>query len=347
MTIAHEELVSFAREILVRLRVPEAKADLVARSLVASNLRGVDSHGLQLLPYYVEQILLENIRAGADGKVISESGGCVLFDGEQAFGQHVAAQCCDHAARLAGVHGLGMVVARESNHYGAAAFWSQRIADAGYLGLTACNASALVAPWQGKEARFGTNPISLALPGPELWLLDMATTTVALNKVLNASLSGKETIPAGWAMDAEGVPTTDTATALKGLLMPLGGYKGSGLAMMVEILCAVLSGGAMSTELGGVYNRTKPMRTSQMFLAIDVKRFLPLDEFVERMRWLVEKVKSSAPAYGFDEVMVAGDPEWRAREKRLAEGIPLSEGAWKNLCETAARLNVPLPPPAS
>lgn len=347
MTIAHDELVAFARQILMQLGVRQDRAALVAESLAASNLRGVDSHGMQLLPYYVEQILLDNIRKDAGGRVVSESGACLLFDGEQAFGQHVAAVCCDHAARLAGEHGLGMVVARESNHYGAAAYWSQRIADAGFLGITACNASALVAPWQGKEPRFGTNPISVALPGPELWLLDMATTTVAMNKVINASLSGKETIPAGWAMDADGVPTTDTATALKGLLMPLGGYKGSGLAMMVEILCAVLSGGAMSTELGGVYNRTRPMRTSQLFLAIDVRRFLPMDDFTGRMRRLVEMVKSSAPAHGFDEVMVAGDPEWRARGRRMVEGIPLSDGAWKNLCETAERLNVPLPPSAS
>ncbi len=347
MTFPYAALAAFAQELLERSGVPTDKANLVAVSLTASNLRGVDSHGLQLLPQYLEQIKAGNIQPESGGRILSESGACLLFDGERAFGQHVAAVCSDHAVRLSQAHGLGMAVARESNHYGAAAFWSQRIADAGCIGITVCNASSLVAPWQGKQPRLGTNPISVAIPGPRRWLLDMATTTVAMNKIVNASLSGRETIPSGWAMDAEGNPTTSTPVAIKGLLMPLGGYKGSGLAMMVEILCAVLSSGAMSTEVGGVYNRAKPMRTSQMFLAIDPTRFLPMDSLAERMTQLVAMMKSSAPAEGFDEVMVAGDPEWRIEEQRRRDGIPLSDGAWKALCEAAASLNVPLPSPAS
>ncbi len=343
MTLSAEALTTFAQQILERMQVPPEKAELVAVSLVEANLRGVDSHGLQLLPYYVEQIRIGNIRPAFNGQVVSESGACLLFDGERGVGQAVAAACCDHAIRLCREHGMAMAVARDSNHFGAAAFWSQRIAAAGFIGISMCNASALVAPWQGKQARFGTNPISMALPGPRTWLLDMATTTVAMNKVINASLSGRTEIPAGWAMDSEGTPTTDTATAIKGLLMPLGGYKGSGLAMMVEILCAVLGGGAMSTELGGVYNTTKPMLTSQTFLAIDVNRFLPRESFVERMERLVAIVKSAAPAIGFDEVLVAGDPEWRAEDKRRRDGIPLSSGAWKGLVEVAERLGVPIP----
>ncbi len=336
-------LADFGEAILCGVNVPRAKARLVASSLVAANLRGVDSHGLQLLPYYVEQIGLGHILPDSDGRVAGESGACLTFDGERAIGQVVAATCSGHAIRICGDHGLAMVTARESNHYGAAAFWALRIAAAGYIGLTVCNASPLVAPWQGKDPRFGTNPISMALPGPDRWLLDMATTTVALNKVWNASLSGQRTIPAGWAMDAEGVPTTDTATALEGLLMPLGGYKGSGLAMMVEILCAVLSGGAMATELGGIREKNKPMRTSQMFLAIDVSRFLPPGEFAARIQRLVEVVKSSRPASGFEEVLVAGEPEWRAEAERAKTGIPLSEGAWAALTDIASKLGVALP----
>jgi LDH2 family malate/lactate/ureidoglycolate dehydrogenase len=126
-------------------------------------------------------------------------------------------------------------------------------------------------------------------------------------------------------------------------LMPLGGYKGSGLAMMAEILCAVLSGGAMSTQLGGIRVQGQPMRTSQFFLAIDVARFMPLDEFQRRMQSLVEMVKSSRTAKGFDEVLVAGEPEWRAEEVRRRDGIPLSEGVWQALAEAAKKLGVSPP----
>src|SRR5262249_27694430 len=199
-------------------------------------------------------------------------------------------------------HGLSMVVARESNHFGAAAYWAQKYSDEGLIGIVMCNASPMVPPWQGRQRLFGTNPICMSVPGGR-WLLDMATTTVAVGKIYKAMLNGQHTIPPGWAMDSEGAPTTNVETALNGLISPLGGYKGAGLAMMAEILCAVLGGGAMSTELGGIRIRGKPMRASQMFLGIDVSRFLPLAEFKARMDRLTNLVKSTPPAKGYDEVL--------------------------------------------
>src|SRR5678815_2276110 len=130
-----------------------------------------------------------------------------------------------------------MVVARESSHFGAAAYGAQKYSREGLIGIVMCNASGLVPPWQGREPRYGTNPICMSVPGGR-WLLDMATTTVAAGKIFKAATNGQETIPAGWAMDTEGVPTTSVQVALKGLISPLGGYKGSGLALMVEILCS-------------------------------------------------------------------------------------------------------------
>jgi LDH2 family malate/lactate/ureidoglycolate dehydrogenase len=343
MTLSSEVLIRFAYELLIAVKAPPHKAELVAKSLVAANLRGVDSHGLQLLPFYIEIILMSNIDIQTDGRIVSENGGSLVYDAQNGIGQWIAQICCDHANRLGKAHGISMVVARESNHFGAAAYWAQRMSAAGMIGIVMCNASPLVAPWQGKDQRFGTNPICMSVPGADSWLLDMATTTVALGKILNAQFHGRSTIPEGWAMDSDGVPTTDTQSALGGLLMPLGGYKGSGLAMMAEILCAVLGGGAMSTELGGIRIQGQPMRTSQMFLAIDVARFMPLEEFEKRMRSLVEIVKSSRSAKGFDEVLVAGEPEWRVEEQRRRDGIPVSEGAWQNLVQAAEKLGVAVP----
>src|SRR5260370_34441552 len=178
---------------------------------------------------------------------------------------------------------LGRVVAVNSSHFGACAWWAQKLSDAGLIGIVMCNATPLVAPWQGREKMLGTNPICMAVPGPNTFLLDMATTTVALNRIHKAILSGDTEIPAGWAMDADGNPTTNPKTALEGLPMPLGGYKGTGLALMVEGLCAVLSGGAMLTEVGGLRVKNRPMRVSHFFLAIDPERFLPMDQFQTRM----------------------------------------------------------------
>jgi LDH2 family malate/lactate/ureidoglycolate dehydrogenase len=338
--IPHGALAAFCRTLL------EA-ADLVADSLVAANLRGVDSHGVLSLPFYIRQIQAGNASATAQGRVVSESGACLLYDGERALGQVTAGECCRHALRLALGHGIAMVTARNSGHFGAAAFWAQRISREGSIGIALTNASPLVAPWQGREGRFGTNPICVSVPGERVWLLDMATTTVAMGKVLKAHLSGDAAIPPGWSLNSEGVPTTDTREAMRGFLMPLGGYKGSGLAMMVEILTAVLGGGAMSTEVGGMRLFDRPMGTSHAFFAIDVARFLPADEFTGRMSALRERAKSARPAAGYDEVLVAGEPEWRIEDERLASGIPISQGIWNTLRDTAARLGVAPPEPGA
>ena len=342
--IPHERLREIATRLLEALGAPREKAALVADSLVAANLRGVDSHGVHLLSYYAEHLRRGLIEPRADGRVISESGACLLFDGEHAFGQWVSAQCCDHAVRLAREHGLGMAVARDSSHFGAAAYWGERIAAQGMIGMVMSNASPSVPPWQGREGRIGTNPMCVCLPttGQGAWLLDMATTTVAKNRIFRAVANGEPSIPAGWAMDEEGVPTTETKKAK--LLMPLGGYKGSGLGLMCEIFCGVLGGGAMGLAVGGTYLFDRRMNTSHMFLAVEVERFLPREEFQRRMEKLVAEIKSSAPARGYDEILVAGEPEERIRAERLREGIPMDPGTWEALERLARQAGIELGP---
>ena len=345
MTLSHRALEDFAYRILLSSGVPQAKSKLVAESLVAANLRGVDSHGVQLLPFYVNQLLDGNIDLNVDGVIASENGCVIVYDAQNGLGAPVSEICCNHVNRLAREHGMGIVVTRESNHFGACAYWAQRISAAGNIGIVMCNASPMVAPWQGKEPRLGTNPICMSVPGPpdKSWLLDMATTTVAAGKIYKASINGVAEIPLGWAIDSDGRPTTSTEKALNGgMVMPLGGYKGSGLAMMVEILCAVLGGGAMGTELGGIRIKGRPMRVSQFFMAIDVRRFLSERDFDSRMGRLVEMIKSAAAAADYDEVLVAGEPEIRAEEERRRNGIPIPGGVWNTMLETAARWHVKL-----
>jgi len=339
-------LEEFTRRMLEGAGVADAKSRLVARSLVEANLRGVDSHGVQLLNFYIEHVRMRCVDLETEGHVVSESGGSMVYSGDNGIGQVIADVCCDHAIRLGSEHGLSLVTVRESNHFGAAAFWAQKIARADLIAIVMCNATPLVAPWQGREPRFGTNPICVALPGAaeDSWLLDMATTTVAMGRIFKANFAGDATIPHGWAMNSEGLPTTSTAEAVQGMPMPLGGYKGSGLAFLVEILSAVLSGGAMSTEVGGVRIRTRPMRVGQSFLAIDVTRFLPLQEFQARMNRLVSLVKSAPPAPGYGEVLVAGEPETRSARARSLDGIPLSRGVWEELVKTASTVGVEPPP---
>lgn len=315
-------------------------ANFVATALVASNLRGVDSHGVALLRYYLEQLECGDMEAQGDPELLHNSGCTALVDGHNAIGQLVAKFCCDQAITLAMDHGCGIVSARRSNHFGAAAYWVQRMNAAGFIGIALCNASPVVAPWQGKQGRLGTNPICFGVPGASPFLLDMATTTVAANKIFNAHSAGQEEIPAGWALDRDGVPTTSVAEAYRGLLNPLGGYKGSGLAVMVEMLCGVLSGGAMAGELGGIRFRGKPVGVSQFYMALDPKCFLDPGEYEQRAAHLTNELKGVAPAAGYDEVLVAGEPELRIEARRRKEGIPLGEETWGSLRAWAEKLGV-------
>ena len=364
----------FCREILANCGVPPDHARLVSDSLVAAGLRGVDSHGVQLLPTYVAQLEAEAMDPNAVGKVVSESGVCLTYDGENALGQVVAEHCTEHALRLVGREGLAMVVARHSNHFGAAAHWAQKLARAGHIGIVVTNASPAIAPWQGQSPRLGTNPICMAVPRGQSgrWILDMATTTVALGKASHAAYAGQPSIPAAWGfLDSDRNPTTDTSAAMKGFATPVGGYKGSGLAMMVEILCAVLGGGPMATEVAIFREGREPLGVSHMFLAMDPTRFLGreepggaparppgdrgrngstsvgkgLDEFEARMDRLQSMIKSSEPASGYDEVLIAGEPEWRSEEKRRREGTPIPAGLWRVLSTVAQRHNVVPPAP--
>ena len=345
IVLTEAALRDFTERILEAAGVPRDRVGKVAAPMVAANLRGIDSHGVQLLPHYVDQIEAGDVDPRAEGQVVSESGACLLYDSQYGLGAITSEICCGHAVRLAREHGLGMVVAREATHFGAAGFWAQKISQAGLIGMALCDASAAIPPWQAREGRLGTNPISMAVPHPggRGWLLDMATSTVSYGRLEKAMLESRQSIPAGWAMDREGRPTTDLATALKGFLMPLGGYKGSGLGLMVEILCGVLSGGAMSREIRGIRQHGRHSRVNHAFLAIEVSRFLPPEEFNARMEWLIAEVKSAAPAAGYDEVLVAGDPEWRAEEQRRRNGIPIAAGPWEELVRTAERLRAALP----
>ena len=165
--IHHQPLEAYVDEIFRAAGVPPARAALAANSVIAAHLRGIDSHGVQLVPHYIRQIEAGNMDPIAEGAIASRSGSCAIYDAQKGLGQTVAANCCDLAVDLAREHGTGAVTVREGNHFGICAYWAQRMADAGMIGIVMCNATPLVAPWQGKDKKYGTNPICMAVPGPE------------------------------------------------------------------------------------------------------------------------------------------------------------------------------------
>lgn len=314
--------------------VDQESSEHVMESLLQTSLRGVDSHGIQLFPHYIRAARAGRINIAPHMTIRSTGASTAILDADHAFGHRAGADAIDYAVDLASKSGVGIVSVRHSSHFGAAAYFALRAASRGFIGLAFTNADSLVKAFNARKAVFGTNPICFTAPlqneGP--LCLDMATSVVSWNKVRVRHASGLQLLP-DWAYDGEGIPTTDPAAARS--LSPAGGYKGYGLGMMVEILCGLLAGGPIGTEILTMYGAPIEARRSisHFLMAIDIGRFVDLDSFRSRLQSLVDRIRSM-PAVA-DSVMVPGDPEKRSFVERSAAGIPVPAAVFESLCEVS------------
>jgi LDH2 family malate/lactate/ureidoglycolate dehydrogenase len=318
-------------------------AATVAETLVWTSLRGVDSHGVARVPVYAERLQTGVLNNHPRPEVVSRDGAIAVVDGDHGPGQVAALVATDLSVELAREHGVGMVSVRRSGHFGAAGYYAMRAAEAGLVAIALTNSEPLVIPYGGAEAALGTNPIALAAPsaGGHIFNLDMATSQVAINRIFNARDEGRP-IPEGWGVDEHGQTTTDPAQAK--FAVPLGGYKGYGLALMVEVLCGVLSGAGVRAGVGDLYSGGKVRQnTGHFHLAIDPERTVGRDAFAGVLGGLLDDLRAIPPAAGFDEVLVAGDPEARARERRERDGIPIEPALWAKLTALSDELGVSVP----
>jgi LDH2 family malate/lactate/ureidoglycolate dehydrogenase len=342
-------LKAFIVSVFDRWGTPGRIADLAADLMVRTDLRGVDSHGIGMLPTYQQWHRRGWIHPTAEPKVARDEGTTAVIDGQQAFGHYTSTLAMELAIGKARAHGVGFVTCHNSNHYGAAANYSMMALDHAMIGLSMTNSGPAVVPTYGRQAMLGTNPISVAAPAGRHFpfVLDMATSTVAIGKLSVARRWGKA-IPPGWALDREGQPTTDPNVAYEtrqltplGATRDLGGHKGYGLAVMVDILSGVLAGAGFAD----VRRRRDPdparADIGHFFGAIDIARFRDLDAFRADMDELLQALKSSPKAAGHDRIYVAGEPEWECEQRRRREGIPLAPGLVSQLREVSAEAGVP------
>jgi len=243
------------------------------------------------------------------------------------------------------VNGAAWGGVRNSNHFGATAYYVLQIARQGMVGIAVTNSPPAMAPWGGRAPLLGTNPIAIAVPSDaEPLVIDMATSLVAKGRILLAQTAGETTIPAGWALDAHGRPTTDVAEALKGTVAPLGAHKGSGLALMIDILAGALTGAAMATGLGQLHsNQDKRQGLGHLFGAIDIDQLVPLTEFTRRVGELAAVVRATQPAEGVERIYLPGELETETRRRRLEHGVPLADGVKVSLESLAAELGISFP----
>jgi LDH2 family malate/lactate/ureidoglycolate dehydrogenase len=327
-----------------KLGVPAADAQIAAETLVAADLRGVDTHGvIRFSPYawYVKWLSDGSMTAKPNIQVISETPSTALLDGDRGMGMVIGHRAMELAIEKAKQCGIGMVGVRNSRHYGMSAQYAMQALAHNMIGIAMTNASRQVVPTFGREARFGTNPMCFAVPADkELpFVLDMATTTAAAGK-LELAARLEKSIPTGWALDEKAEPTHDPRVAQKARrLLPLGGsrdngsHKGYGLAILVEILCGVLTG--TLTAL----NADQDPR-GHFFGAIRVDAFRPVTEFKRDMDRLIRELKSTPPIQGQNRVYVAGEIEFETAEERAERGVPLLPSVLKGLREVSEQLGM-------
>jgi len=343
--LSPESLRRFAASVLGTLDVPAGDAALVADSLVQADLWGHQSHGVLRLPWYVARLRSGAMTARTDPAVLSDTGPLLLLDGRDGIGQVLTERARTTAVERARTHGVGVVGVRNSNHFGTAMYWTRRAAHDGCVAVLTTNASPAMAPWGGREKVLGTNPWSIAAPGPDgrVVAVDIANTAVARGKVYLAKNRG-EPIPATWAMGPDGAPTTDPAEGVLGVILPMAGHKGYAITFLMDVLSGALTGSAVGTGVHGPYEPTARSGAGHLFLALDPAAFGDRAGFDARVAHLVEEVKSVPLAPGFDEVFYPGEVEDRAEAANLAAGgVVLAEQSIADLRTLAAETGVPFP----
>lgn len=348
---------SFAEAILVSVGARPQHAHAVVDTLVEADRRGVSTHGVVRLASYCANIDKGEIDIHAEPHVEREGGPTALVDGRRAFGAVTSTFAMDLATAKAETHGIGAVAARRCTHFGTAAYYSLRAAKRGLVGLAATNTPGVMAPAGGASARLGNNPFSVAAPMPEgrgPFVLDMALSMVARGRIKLAEMTGAE-IPGDWAIDPDGNSTTDPSRALAGALLPVGGHKGYGLALAVEILTAVLAGADLSPELRntsmtGVPKGRENARTGNVgsfYLAIDPARFAGRETFLDGIGRLMNGMSETPAAAGSDGVLIPGDIEARSAAAAATEGVELDDVTTRTLEELGQRLGIVFPAPVA
>jgi len=315
---------AFIERVLAGNGVLPTNASVVAQCLIAADLRGVDTHGMNRVPSYMERIRQGVLNGSATPELKQITPAVAQVDAHNGFGFVAADVGMAAAIKSAKIYGIGMASIKNSNHFGMSAWVVQKALEADMMSLVFTNSSPALPVWGGKNKLLGVSPLACGAPGKEHpFILDMAPSVAARGKIYKAKRRGEQ-IPADWALDKNGKPTTDPAVALDGgVMLPIGGPKGSGLAVMMDVFSGVLSGSAFAGHVTGPYDPSKPSNVGHFLVAIKPDLFMSLDDFRERMQYLYERVIGAEKAVGVDRIYFPGELEQLQQKERERTGIPL------------------------
>lgn len=343
-TFTEAELTELVTGIFAGHGVPAADARRVAHCLVLADLRGVASHGVSRVPIYTQRLRRGLMKAAPQMRLEQPLSVAARLDADNALGFVAATRAMETSIAMAAAHGIGLTFVHRSTHFGMAASYLLQATDAGMAALVFTNASPAMPIWGGREPFLGTSPFAFAAPaGDQPVVLDMALSVVARGKVRRAAARG-EAIPLGWALDAEGNPTTDARKGYEGVVLPLAGPKGSGLALMMEIVAGVMSGAAFGGAVGNQYKDFEsPQDVGHCFVAFRPDLFTGAESYAGRMAELRRRAKTQPRAAGVDEIMMPGEIEARATALRRRDGIRLDAEDVRALAAEASAIGLALP----
>ncbi|HXT39791.1 MAG TPA: Ldh family oxidoreductase [Candidatus Angelobacter sp.] len=344
MKVSVQDLHCFCVEALTKAGVGEADARTTADVLVTTDTWGTFTHGTKALRAYVRRLRGGGLRANGQPKVVAEGPAWARVDGDSSLGMVSSVFAMKTAMAKAATTGIAFAGLRNNCHYGAAGYYAAMGLDRGMIGISMANDIPTVNAPGARGSVMGSNPFAFAAPaGKEKpILLDMATSTVAGGKVFAAAALGK-TIPAHWLLDAHAKPTTDpTPFSHAASLTPLGGYKGYGIAFMIEVLSAILTGASIRWRvLSWTFSDpSKPTGHGAAFIAVNIASFMPVEQFEERMDRTIREIRQEPKADGADRIWLAGEMEWERREKALEEGIDLPDDVTASLRGLSEDLNL-------
>ena len=339
--IPGERLTSWAVSCLEKVGVPPPEARLVGESLVQTSAWGVDSHGVLRLTHYLNRMTIGSISPFAAPLVMRTGPVTAQVHGEDGLGIVHATLAMEVAIEMARESGVGVVGVGHSSHCGAVGLYTRVAAKEHLVGIAMTHSSSVVVPHGGRDKYFGTNPVSIAFPraNGEPVCLDMATSQVAWNKVLNARIED-ETLDEGIAVDAEGKPTTDPHRARAGVPLggPVYGYKGYGLALMIDLLCGAMNGMTYGRHINSMYEELdRPRKIGHLMIAIDPQRFAGAATLEATVDAMVKDLKAQG------EILFPGEPELIEQEKRRIAGIPVDDAALADMHAWSKKLGVPPP----
>ena len=333
MRLKVEPARDFCGRVFEAAGLPHEDARLVTENLIQADLRGPGSHGISRVLVYVDRLRGGWVNTRPSVRILHEGLGLLHLDGDNGMGAVVGARAMDMCIEKATVAGSASCSVRRANHFGIAWFYTQRAVARDMVGVAASNNPPNMAPWGGITPMIGTNPFSIAVPAGrhKPMVLDMSSSIVARGKINLAEIEGKP-IPAGWAIDRKGRPTTDATEALKGSVLPFGQHKGYGIALMVDVLCGVLSGAAFSNHVGQLWGNTHSVQDIGLyFFALDTAATMGAAQFKARIDQLIDELKACEPAEGFKGVLVPGEIEAANEQANARQGIAIGSGVLPDL----------------